>query len=148
VANRKTTILAVTSLIAGGLLIVYLVKRNEFRQTQRLQAGDGEFGESTFDEPSESGIFKRLDMADGNSLVIEDATGKEQTFVCYDNCSPLDENTDLYVGKKVRVFWLATSDDPDPSLDGGAPAATQIPATPQPPASQDRIAVRIELLSQ
>jgi len=144
VANRKTTILAITSLIAGALLIIYLIKRNELRQTERYRAGDGEFGDPIVDDPSDTGVFKRLDLAEGNTLIIEDAAGKEQAFVCYDNCSPLDENTEAYVGKKVRVYWLATSDDPDPSLDASGTGTAPAP----PPTAPERIAVRIELLSQ
>jgi hypothetical protein len=150
VANRKTTILAVTSLVAGALVIIYQIQRHDFRQTQRHLAGDGEFGESIIDEPSESGTFKRLDISDGSTLVIEDASGKEMSFVCYDNCSPLDENTESYIGKRVRVFWLATSDESDPMLDpglSGTPSASGSTPT-SAPATQERIAVRIELLSQ
>ena len=147
-ANRKTTILAVTSLVAGGLLVVYLFKRNELRQTQRMQAGDGEFGESAFDEPFETGTFVRLELTDGASLVIEDASGKEQSFVCYDSCSPLDENTDTYIGKKVRVFWLATSDESDATVDPSLASSSPISVASQIPETQDRIAVRIELIGQ
>ena len=138
-ANRKTTVLAVMSLVAGGLLIIYLIKRDDLRNNQRTLAGDGEFSEAVPDEPSEMGTFKRLEISDGNSLVIEDASGKELSFVCYDNCSPLDENTDSYVGKRLRVYWLATSDDQDASQD-----AMTTPAV----GTQERIAVRIELLGQ
>ena len=140
-ANRKTTILALTSLIAGVLLVIYLFKRNELKSSQRAQGDDGEVTDPVADEPSETGTFKRLDTADGNALVIEDANGKEQSFVCYDNCSPLDENTESYVGKRLRVFWLATADEQDSPSEGEPDSIpTQAP--------QERIAVRIELLSQ
>lgn len=140
--HRRTTVLAATSLVASVLLVVYLVRRNELRDAQRANDPGGEFGESIVEEPAETGTFKRLDPENGHALVIEDANGREVTFVCYDNCSPLDENTESYVGKKIRVYWMSTSDEQD------TPAEAVSTTEPNTPIQQERVAVRIEFLSQ